>query len=170
MAVYDEYRVYGPYTRKDNRQVVILVNDKQEHKTVSYPKYLVEKFLDRYLDKDDTVDHIDGNFTNNELSNLRVIPRDIHARSHTKHLEPIVKVCAVCGKEFLTTNGSRIVCDNKSCHGKCAHICGYNKGHNFIGGANKLVSNRSLVGEIPSVEAANSGKLLVGNPEQEDNS
>ena len=38
--------------------------------TLSYPKYLIEVHLDRYLEKEETVDHIDGNFLNNVISNL----------------------------------------------------------------------------------------------------
>lgn len=75
--------------------------------------------LDIYLDHNETVDHIDGNFNNNELSNLRVVPND------------------------------------------------YNKGNSLSREKNELISNRSLIGEIQPVEGANSGKLLVGNPEQE---
>ena len=45
---------------------------------MSYPKYLMEIYLERYLEENKTIDHIDGNPLNNELSNLRVLNRQEH--------------------------------------------------------------------------------------------
>lgn len=80
------------------------------------------------LSSSETVDHIDGNFSNND--------------------------------------NSRVTCGSKSCSGYCAHVLGHNKGNNFIRKTNEYTSLRSLIQEIVSVDGANSGKLLVGNPEQ----
>ena len=38
--MYEDYKVYGPYKRRDGRQHVILKKDKIKI-TVSYPKYLM---------------------------------------------------------------------------------------------------------------------------------
>lgn len=172
MAVYEGYSVYGPYRRKDNRLHVILTHHTSsgsidDRKTVSYPKYLVEVHLNRYLNPDETVDHIDGDFSNNALSNLRVVPRSLHSRSHTSCREEHIKYCVICGKEFNTSDAWRITCSSAVCRGKCAHVNGYNKGCSFDRDINHFIPLRSLIEEIPSVEDANSGKLLVGNPEQE---
>ena len=42
--MYDDKKVYGPYTRKDGRQIVILKTPGsiKDHQTISYPKYIVE--------------------------------------------------------------------------------------------------------------------------------
>ena len=82
--MYDNMKVYGPYTRKDGRQVVILKTpgSSMDHKTISYPKYLVECQLQRYLTKNETVYHIDGDFTNNDLTNLRVVDRTVTLNLH----------------------------------------------------------------------------------------
>lgn len=172
MLVYEGYSVYGPYKRKDGRLHVVLTHhnslgsiDKQ--KTISYPKYLVETYLNRYLNPDETIDHIDGDLSNNELSNLRIVPRSLHCKSHSPCREELIKHCVICGKVFTTTKGTRITCGSASCRGKCAHVNGYNKGCSFKKDINHLISRRSLVEEIQSVEDANSGKPLVGNPEQE---
>lgn len=170
MKVYEGYKVYGPYIRKDDRMHVVLIkHDDENHiisrKTVSYPKYLVEVYTGKYLEPDETIDHIDGNFHNNELSNLRVVPRKEHCKSHTSSRQEIIKKCVICGKGFKTTDNRRITCGSKVCVGKCTHINGYNKGNSFKREENECISNRSLIQEIESVEAANSGKSLVDNPE-----
>lgn len=171
MLVYEDYVAYGPYTRKDNRQHIVLIHHNCEgkidsRKTVSYPKYIVERYINRYLNPDETIDHIDGNFSNNDISNLRIVSREEHCRSHTLSRKEVVKNCVICGITFKTLDNNRITCGSKKCIGKCAHINGYNKGNTFSREMNILISNRSLIEEIQSVEGANSGKPLVGNPEQ----
>lgn len=72
MLVYEDYKCYGPYTRSDGRQHVVLVHHNDEGSidnriTCSYPKYIVERHLGRKLKSSETIDHIDGNFSNNNL-------------------------------------------------------------------------------------------------------
>ena len=63
-------KVYGPYTRKDGRQHVILVHEDLSRQTMSYPKYLMEQHLKRALLASETVDHINNDFTDNRIENL----------------------------------------------------------------------------------------------------
>ena len=165
MLVYEGYKLYGPYKRQDNRQHVILIHYNElgqmdDRKTISYPKYIVEKHINRYLLPNETIDHIDGNFSNNELSNLRIIPRSEHVRSHVYHRIKITKQCIICGKLFETTDNRRITCGSKVCRGKCAHLDGHNKGNSIKREKNKLILDRSLVEEILPVEDAKSGKAI----------
>lgn len=96
--IYKNYKIYGPYTRKDGRQHVILVSNK-DRKTVSYPKYIVELHLGRYLSTNETVDHIDNDFTNNSLENLRVVDRVRHAKEDAKRHKKSF-VCPYCRISF----------------------------------------------------------------------
>lgn len=94
-------RIYGPYTRKDGRQHIILYKD-GKRTTVSYPKYLLEQKLGRVLLPDETCDHIDGDFTNNSLDNLQVLSRGDNA-AKAMALRPAEKayfVCPECHKSF----------------------------------------------------------------------
>lgn len=76
--VYENCKVYGPYvSKKDNRYRVVIVSENNNKKTVSYPKYLMEVHLNRYLNEDETVDHIDGDVTHNVVENFRIIERNI---------------------------------------------------------------------------------------------
>jgi len=101
--MYDEYKVYGPYLRKDNRQHAILYDGKVR-RTLSYPKYLMEMHLGRHLLLMEDVHHKDGNPLNNALSNLEVIDHAEHCREHsTKYRKPKVVTCSWCGKDFTLT-------------------------------------------------------------------
>lgn len=171
MAVYENYTCFGPYLRKDGRKHVVLVHHNDfgsidDRITVSYPKYLVEKHLGRTLNSNETVDHIDGNFDNNELSNLRIIDRSLHSKSHAIRKKLVIKSCSICGNAYTTTNNYRITCGSPICRGKCAHVDGYNCGNHIVRDMNEYTDLRGLIQEIVSVEGANSGNLLVENPEQ----
>lgn len=144
-TMYDGMKCYGPYTRKDGRQIVILKTPGvSDNRTVSYPKYIVECYLGRYLKEDETVDHIDGNFLNNNIDNLRVIPRSDHVKSHQSEKVDQIRVCPICGCEFVTREYWRKTCGNKRCTGLSAHVLGYNKGNDFKGADKISRDNRYI--------------------------
>ena len=77
-------KVYGPYTRKDGRQHVILVHEDLSRQTMSYPKYLMEQQLGRPLLASKTVDHINNDFTDNRIENLQILTRAENAAKELK--------------------------------------------------------------------------------------
>lgn len=99
-------KVYGPYKSKtDNRLRALLLFKDGSKKSISYPKYLMEIYLDRYLTDDETIDHIDGNPLNNEISNLRILSRKEHCKNDVIRNKDVTVKCTYCGKEF-TIKGS----------------------------------------------------------------
>jgi hypothetical protein len=68
-------KIYGPYLRKDGRKHVIIIHDNGISQTRSYPRLLLEQKLGRSLTDEETVDHIDGDFTNDAPENLRALSR-----------------------------------------------------------------------------------------------
>lgn len=72
-------KMYGPYLRKDGRKHVVIIHDNGISQTRSYPRLLLEQKLGRPLQDDETVDHIDGDFTNDSPENLRVLSRSENA-------------------------------------------------------------------------------------------
>lgn len=127
-----QHRVYGPYKERRGRKIVIVVYPDGTRETISYPKYLVEKAIGMKLDRDmGTIDHIDGNFDNNDLSNLKIVPRVEHSTLDTRRVKLIKYKCLMCEKEF--ERSPRLVRDkakkgkagpycSKSCAGKYARL------------------------------------------------
>lgn len=107
-------KVYGPYLRKDGRKHVIIIYDNGQRRTVSYPKYIMEEYLDRELDPDlETVDHIDRNIENNNISNLRIIERKKHASEDAERVKRLTFICPMCKKEFTPEDISKVITERK---------------------------------------------------------
>jgi hypothetical protein len=122
--MYEDYKLYGPYlNKKDNRLRVVLAHKETKHKiTVSYPKYLMEQHLNRYLTTDETIDHIDGNPLNNNINNLQVIDRKLHNYNDAIRNQDVIVNCAYCGKEF-TIEGSKISQRNRKDRYQSGYFC-----------------------------------------------
>lgn len=121
--VYENCKFYGPYSSsKDGRLRCVLRHSDGHKQTVSYPKYLMEVHLDRYLDVDETIDHIDGNFLNNDLSNLQVIDRKQHSYNDVLRNKDVVVKCQYCGKEFKI-EGSALHQRNRSDKHQSGYFC-----------------------------------------------
>lgn len=97
--------IYGPYEAKDGRFRVVIVKKKKgkvKKITQSYPRYLMEQCLGRKLTEEETVDHIDGNFKNNEISNLQILSREENAKKQfldnpNLKRKYITFICPQCG-------------------------------------------------------------------------
>jgi hypothetical protein len=74
-------KIYGPYMRKDNRMIINIVNEGKKT-SMSYPKYLMEKYLGRPLESNEVVHHCDWDESNNDIENLELMLRKYHSRRH----------------------------------------------------------------------------------------
>ncbi len=92
--------VHGPYTYAVNGRKNVNVYTKDgRRRFVSYPKFLVEVVLGRELDpKEETVDHIDGDFHNNNWNNLRVVDQSTHSSEDHVRVRRVKVVCVWCGE------------------------------------------------------------------------
>lgn len=121
--IYENCKIYGPYSNsKDGRLRCLVCFPNKTRKTISYPKYLMEKHLDRYLEEDETIDHIDGNFLNNEISNLRILSRKEHTTNDALRNKDIIVKCIYCGKEF-TIKGETLHNRNRKDKGQSGYFC-----------------------------------------------
>jgi len=124
-------KFYGSYTRKDGKQHVCLVYGDGKRKTVSYPKHLMEIELNRYLNSNEFIHHVNHDFTDNRIENLKIVNRNEHGTLHTA--EEVIKgyaaICSWCGKQY-TIKGkvlhyfranrkrNKVNCCSKKCSGK----------------------------------------------------
>lgn len=124
MKVYEDCKITGPYLRPDGRQHMIVTKSDGIKTSISYPKYLVEIHLNKYLAENETIDHIDRNFTNNKLSNLQIIDRSNHAKLDVLRLKPKAFFCPTFDKLFVADGIKlqRIRC-NLNNHKKFGPFC-----------------------------------------------
>lgn len=101
MILYEGYKIYGPYKRKDNRQHVVAYKSKYFKYTISYPRYLMEIHLGRYLKISEDVHHIDNDVTNNALENFEIVNKRLHVSNHNRVYNFVTLFCVGCGKEVL---------------------------------------------------------------------
>lgn len=122
MIYADVIKTYGPYEGKDGRLRLILKLKNNKTKTISYPKYLMESYLNRYLTDDETVDHIDGNPLNNDIDNLRVLSRKEHCYNDVLRNKDVIVKCTFCGKEFII-KGNNIRYHNRKDKHQSGYFC-----------------------------------------------
>lgn len=121
--MYDNCKIYGPYTRKrDNRQIIITIDCNNVKHTISYPKYIMECHLNRYLSKDEQIDHIDGNPLNNNISNLQILHLGQHQKLDAIRNEDVIVKCTYCGKIFKI-KGSKIAQHNRKDKHQSGYFC-----------------------------------------------
>ena len=104
--VYEGVKFYGPYLNKYNRKFLVYKND-GKHKSVYYSRYLMECHLGRYLEEWETVDHIDEDFTNDDISNLRVLSRLDNIAPSVKRNHDVEMICPECKVQF-TIPGNKL--------------------------------------------------------------
>lgn len=121
--VYENCKICGPYSNgTDGRLLCTIVFPNKERRTLSYPKYLMEIHLNRYLEENETVDHIDGNFLNNNISNLQVLDRQIHSYNDAYRNKDIKVNCQYCGKEFII-KGDKVYSRNRKDRHQSGYFC-----------------------------------------------
>ena len=84
IQLYPELKaIYGPYRNNCDRDIVILYFKNLSRRTVSWPKLLYERHIERRIEEPDTIDHIDGDIHNHNLDNLRILHREKNASKYS---------------------------------------------------------------------------------------
>ena len=96
-------KIYGPYTRKDGRKHVVIIHDDGRRQTKSYPRLLMEQYLGRELTKEETVDHINNDFTDDRIENLQLLSLVENASKAMigRESKTYSFNCPCCGKESV---------------------------------------------------------------------
>lgn len=117
-------KVYGPYDsyrRNKKRRVVIVIFENGNRITMSNARWLMVNHLKRWLKKEETVDHIDGNPLNDNMSNLQIMSLEDNVKKSKRLEEMFSFVCPVCNKN--ATKLMRHVKHNRK-QGKAGPFCG----------------------------------------------
>lgn len=118
--------IQGPYYRDDGRLHIVLYyghTNTPRTKTVSFPKLLVEYKIGRRLKVNETADHKDRDFTNNELTNLQVLDKAEHARIDAKRRLPENFICPYCGTFFQLRDKKLADATQNRKRGKAGPFC-----------------------------------------------
>ena len=93
----------------------------QQNCYVAKHRLVMEAHLKRYLDPEESVHHVDGNTSNNELSNLMLFPNEGAHQKYHWLFKPETKIeveCRTCGQKYKVKK-SRVK-KTKYCSYKCA--------------------------------------------------
>lgn len=139
LEIYTEYiSVYGPYTRKDGRKIIVLYDGKNKRTTKQFARIKMEVFLGRKLTNGETVDHIDRDVKNDKLNNLQVLSREEHSKKDAIKRLDIKANCVLCGKEFVLTK-NQVNSRAKSKAGPfCSKTCSGKYGSSISNGNSKI--------------------------------
>lgn len=126
---FDNYNGYI-VINKENRKHLCLINkiNKKERTTISYARYLMSIKEKRILNKNEQVDHIDGNKTNDIIENLQILSKkenNIKKYIETnKTLKMISLQCPNCNKIFDIRMGNSFLV-KKGYYNTCSKNCNY---------------------------------------------
>jgi hypothetical protein len=113
---------------KEPRNLVLLVRNDNTKTSMSYARYLMSCHLNRFLGKDEHVDHIDGNKLNDTIENLQILSLKENNQKRLNQLNIkaayITLECPICKKQF-TRRQNKVITKLK--YGKkpcCSRRCG----------------------------------------------
>jgi hypothetical protein len=116
-------KVHGPYERKSGRKFVVIIYKDGTRTTRQYARYLMEQELGRELTKDEEVDHIDRDHTNDEIWNLRVVSKEEHKKDDQKRRIPVEWRCPLCDEKFVLDAKQENDAFQKRKQGKAGPFC-----------------------------------------------
>lgn len=116
-----DYTLKKVYLGKDGRYRAYVKHKNGKSSTVSYPRVLMEKHLNRSLLVNEQVDHINGDVTDNRIENLQILEFKEHQRLDVKRNKELEFTCPTCLTTFLKKVDSQFIRSRKI--GKSGPFC-----------------------------------------------
>lgn len=139
--LYPNTRWYGPYQGEYGRKYVVCretdgskVLKRGKSFSMAYARARMQAILSRKLTKEEEVDHVDGDCTNDRDSNLQVLATEDHkekssSENSRRSSKRTVERCPKCGEEFecrpsrkrAAVEKGRKPCCSRSCSSSFYH-------------------------------------------------
>lgn len=106
----------------EGRRTVILYSSRNKRSSTQYARYLLAVKEGRYLTEWEEADHIDEDFTNDDISNLQILSIDDHRSKSIKNgakKSYIEFTCVCCGHLFLRRK-HQVTKATKYCSRECS--------------------------------------------------
>lgn len=107
---------------KEPRRVANLYGNNVPIKCMSYAKYLYTSHYACSVPEGYEVDHINGDKMDDRVENLQIINGTYNRQKDKKIAEKVVKVCPICGCEFLMDKRIEKFRNNPTCSRQCGNI------------------------------------------------
>ena len=127
IKVSDFYKNKGYVTaylaiNKESRRVCTLRKDDGTMTSMSYAKYLYTSYYNCDVDSCYHIDHINGNKMDDRIENLQKISAKYNIQKDHIRKEMVMRICPVCGKEFLFAKRNLSTHPNPCCSRRCGGI------------------------------------------------
>lgn len=134
---FEEYTLYKVFHKKEGRMMAQLVNGNVSRTTMSYARYLMSVHLKRVLGKDEHVDHLNDDKTDDRIDNFQLLTPLENSKKYSEANPPtyVEFVCPICNIVFKKTRQK--AWNKKSpC---CSKECGYKKVSQTLTGRTRKV-------------------------------
>lgn len=133
----------------EGRRTLTLYNSPSDRSSTQYARYLLAVSLGRFLTKDEHVDHIDNDKTNDSIENIRVVSLQENNTKESKRRGIILIkiICPVCKTTFSRRKGlTQMVNSHKGKITCCSKYCACTlKHHKIDDELRELVSEESII-------------------------
>lgn len=109
-------------TNKDSRKLCTLRKADGTKTSMSYAKYLYTSHYKCDVDSYYHIDHINGDKTDDRIENLQKISATYNIQKDHIRKEMVIRICPVCGKEFLFEKRNLCTHPNPCCSRRCGGI------------------------------------------------
>lgn len=133
---FDDYWLYVVFHKKEGRRManLILQSNTNSRTTIAYARYLMSVSLGRFLSRDEHVDHINGDKSDDRIANLQLLTPVENIKKcvveQGKSAISVELVCPICGitfsrpknRSYSKTHLGKDICCSKDCGRKQARL------------------------------------------------
>ena len=146
-AIVEKDRILGPYLdKRDGRKYVHVFKNGKRFRTLYYSRYIMEQHVGRQLHpKEETVDHINRDKTDDRIENLRIVPISRHVSEDRLRVNRVKCSCVWCDKGIIRESSwLKKGFINKHAGPFCGNKCKFEYMHYLNRGGKKLTPQTDI--------------------------